>query len=280
MAHLSRFNELADRYGVIAVYPNALQGRWNIGVSTNQPTKAQGGGYGRRGGGGLIGTAIAGMGRRGQDSSDQQDERHQPKRSPADDIAFLGQMLDKLSSSYAVDDSRIYATGLSDGGLMDFYLGCHLSDRIAAIAPVGAEMPKNMVCTPPHVLPVLMINGTSDPIMPYKGNSGKAGSYVTVSAEDSAKIWATLNTCGSKPLRTMLPPPQGGAKVQVDAYCEQNPQVVLYSIKDAGNTWPGGEQYLPEKVVGKTNGDLNANEVIWKFFAGHSLPVPVRIPPL
>lgn len=288
MAHLSRFNELADRYGIIAVYPNASQGHWNIGVSAKQPSSEQRGGYGRRGGGGgggLIGIVISGMGggmgRRGGGSSSQEDQRRQPSDPHIDDIAFFNQMLDKLSSSYAVDNSRIYATGLSDGGLMDFHLGCRLSNRIAAIAPVGAEMPKNMVCTPPRVLSVLMINGTSDPIMPYKGSSGKAGSYATISAEDSAKTWARLDNCRGNPQRsTLSPDTKGGTKIHVDTYCDQSPQTILYSIKGAGNTWPGGEQYLPEKEIGKTSTDLDANEVIWKFFAAHSLPVPVPIPPL
>jgi polyhydroxybutyrate depolymerase len=289
MAHLSRFNEVADRYGIIAVYPNATQGHWNIGISAQQPSSRQRGDYSRHGGGGLIGMAIpgmgGGMGRRGgasgsQDS--QRDQRRQPSNPQTDDVAFISTMLDKLSSSYAVDVSRIYATGLSDGGLMDFHLGCRLSNRLAAIAPVGAEMPTTMVCTPARVLSVLMINGTSDPVMPYEGSSGKAGSYATVSAQDSAKTWATLDNCGTKPERSTLPPrTKGGTKIQVDTYgCNPGVQVVLYSIKGAGNTWPGGEQYLPEKQIGKTSTDLDTNEVIWKFFAAHRLPVPVPIPRL
>jgi polyhydroxybutyrate depolymerase len=46
---------------------------------------------------------------------------------------------------------------------------------------------------------------------------------------------------------------------------------VLYSVKGAGNTWPGGEQYEAEKTVGKTSPDLNANEVIWNFFVTRRL---------
>ena len=49
--------------------------------------------------------------------------------------------------------------------------------------------------------------------------------------------------------------------------CQSDAQVVLYSIKGGGNTWPGGEQYLSEKEVGKTSTDLNANEVIWSFLS-------------
>ena len=46
-----------------------------------------------------------------------------------------------------------------------------------------------------------------------------------------------------------------------------NAQVVLYAVKDGGNTWPGGEQYMSEKEVGKTSNALNANETIWSFLS-------------
>ena len=286
MARLSRFNDLADREGVIAVYPNATQEGWNIGVIPESARPASpmgrggryggmgGGGMGRHGGGGYPGGGYPGGNQGGDQGSGQESQRHHTP--PADDLAFFNSMLDKLSSSYAVDASRIYATGLSDGGFMDFRLGCRMADRLAAIAPVGAEMPKTMTCVPPRLLPILMINGTSDPIVPYRGRSGKPGSYATTSAEDSAKMWASLNNCETKAQRTTLPPrAKGGKKTDVETYkCTQDAPVVLYSVQDAGNTWPGGEQYLSEKEVGKTSTDIDANDVIWKFFAAHSLPAP------
>ena len=62
-------------------------------------------------------------------------------------------------------------------------------------------------------------------------------------------------------------------ETKVDTYngCQQDAQVVLYSIKGAGNTWPGGEQYEAENAVGKTSPDLNANEAIWSFLVKRRL---------
>jgi polyhydroxybutyrate depolymerase len=62
-------------------------------------------------------------------------------------------------------------------------------------------------------------------------------------------------------------------ETKVDTYnsCQQDAQVVLYSVKGAGNTWPGGEQYEAENAVGKTSQDLNANEVIWNFLVKRKL---------
>ena len=284
MAGITRFNQLADKYGVIAVYPNAAQGRWNIGISPPEPANASssGGRGGRRGGRGGIGFPGAGgpMGRRGGNGGSggrgagQGRQRQRQRNVAEDDVAFVNGLLDKLSSSYPVDSSRIYVTGLSDGGFMSFKLGCSLANRIAAIAPVGAEMPKTLTCVPSRVLPVLMINGTADPVVPYKGGSGHPDLFATLSAPKSAKQWAAINNCGQKPQRTTVSPRnKGGKKVEVQIYsCQQATQVALYSVKGGGNTWPGGQQYLAENQVGKTSSDLEANEVIWKFLQSYRLP--------
>ncbi len=66
---------------------------------------------------------------------------------------------------------------------------------------------------------------------------------------------------------------KGGMETKVETYdgCQQGAQVVSYSVKGGGNTWPGGEQYEVEKQVGKTSQDLNANETIWSFLASKKI---------
>jgi polyhydroxybutyrate depolymerase len=93
--------------------------------------------------------------------------------------------------------------------------------------------------------------------------------------EDSAKAWARIDRCAEKPDKSKLSPQaKGGMETRVDTYngCQHDAQVVLYSVKGAGNTWPGGEQYEAEKTIGKTSQDLNANEVLWSFFGTRTLP--------
>jgi polyhydroxybutyrate depolymerase len=62
-------------------------------------------------------------------------------------------------------------------------------------------------------------------------------------------------------------------KVETYDDSQQGAQVVSYSVKGGGNTWPGGEQYEVEKQVGKTSQDLNANETIWSFLSTRKLAV-------
>ena len=262
MERLTQFDALADKDGIVAVYPFALHGRWNTGVHPQERRPmgmGQGGGHHRGGyGGGYPGG--------GQPRSRQPDEERRP--APADDIAFFNQMLDQLETKLSIDSSRIYVGGLSEGGLMSMRVGCAMADRVAAVAAVGAAMPKTMICLPSRPVPLAMINGTSDPVVPYGGGTEHNLNLAILSAEDSAKAWAKIDRCEEKPAHDKLPPREkGGMETKVDTYtaCQQGAQVVLYSVKGAGNTWPGGEQYEAENTVGKTSRDWNANETLWSF---------------
>ncbi len=267
MERLTHFNELADKDSVIAVYPSALHGRWNFGAPEPPRQMYRRGPY-RRPGWGYPGGYPA-----GGPPPREQGGRNRPGR--ADDVDFFNRMLDKLATRISVDAARVYFVGLSDGGFMTMKIGCSLTDRVAAIATVGAAMPKTMVCVPSRPLPVVMINGTSDPVVKYGGGEGKNGIVHTISVEDSAKEWAKLDRCAEKPAHSKLPEKaKGGMETKVDTYegCQESTQVVLYSVKGAGNTWPGGEQYEVENMIGKTSSDLDANQVIWSFLVTHRLP--------
>ena len=62
-------------------------------------------------------------------------------KSNVDDLGFTSAMIDDLIQTYNVDTLRIYATGFSNGAFFTYDLACRLSQRIAAIAPVGGTMP-------------------------------------------------------------------------------------------------------------------------------------------
>jgi polyhydroxybutyrate depolymerase len=286
MARLTHFNQLADKDSIIAVYPNSSRGQWNIGVrsdTTSEGMPQRRRGYGRPGGwpgggypgggggypgggGGYPGGGGGRQGGGGQGGENPDESRKRPE--PADDVAFLNQMLDQLALKYSLDTRRIYATGLGDGGFMALRVGCNMADRVAAIAVVGAAMPKTMICLPARPVPALFINGTDDPVVPDNGGTYKPRRFHILSAEDSAKTWAKFDRCGEKPAQDKLPSAEkGGKDTKTFTYsgCQDNAQVVLYSVKNGGNTWPGGEQYTTEKEAGKTSNALNANEAIWSF---------------
>jgi polyhydroxybutyrate depolymerase len=100
--------------------------------------------------------------------------------------------------------------------------------------------------------------------------AGGPGGYPTLSAPDTAAHWASVNGC-SPPPQTRMPPLQvaDGTTVRTDIYgsCTGAP-VVLYTVVGGGHTWPGGEQYLPVRVVGRTSRQFDASQTMWQFFAG------------
>jgi polyhydroxybutyrate depolymerase len=186
-------------------------------------------------------------------------------------------MLDQLTLKYSVDTRRIYAAGLGAGGFMALRVGCNMADRVAGIAAVGAALPKTMICLPSRPVSALFISGTDDPIVPEGGGTFKPGRFHVLSAEESVKTWAKFDRCEEKPAQGKLPPlgnEKGSKETKTSIFsgCHDNAQVVLYSVKDGGNTWPGGEQYMSEKEVGKTSHALNANESIWAFLGTKTIP--------
>lgn len=293
MAHLTKFNQTADHYGVIAVYPVGYERHWNIGIEPEVAAppmmRRRRGGFGYPGagypGGGYPGGGYPGGGYPpsggGYPPSGGENGRN---RTQVNDLAFFDAMLDKLSSEYPVDTARIYVAGFSDGGFMAFRLGCEMSRRFAAVASISAEMPKGMkdFCSPNPPISLLMMNGTVDPVVPYYGGSGHAGSYPTMSAEDSAKEWVKYDACSAKPEHTKLPPREkGGMETNIYKFgdCQAGTEVQRYSIEGAGNTWPGGDSFVLREKVGKTSDDVDADEAIWQFFDAHKLAAPAAANP-
>jgi len=190
-----------------------------------------------------------------------------------DDVKFIIKLLDKIENEFSIDRSRIYACGMSNGGFMSMRLACKLSNRVAAVAAVGATFGEDLAneCQPERAVPVLIITGTEDPLVLYQGGvveqSDFNGRYF--SAKDSILKWAEYNGCKKGPLKNDLPDTSNdGTTVVKIKYsdCEDGSSVILYEIVNGGHTWPGGPQYIPERFVGRTSTDINASETIWGFF--------------
>jgi polyhydroxybutyrate depolymerase len=235
MPGFTRFDELADDEQFLVAYPDGVGHHWNDG--------------------------------RG--------------RSTADDIAFVRALLDELERSYPVDSHRVYATGISNGGFFSHRLACELTDRIAAIASVAATMPEPLVssCKPSRPISVLYMQGTKDPLVPIDG--GKIGFRRgrslgrNFSLADSAKFWCRQDEISSPPVVEDLPGrADDGTSVrrQIWSGGRNHTEVVVYTIEGGGHTWPGGPQYLPELIVGKTSRNLDATRTIWNFFEQQSRP--------
>jgi polyhydroxybutyrate depolymerase len=95
-----------------------------------------------------------------------------------DDVGFIKALLQVLPSRMCIDPSRIYATGVSNGGGFAARLGCELSSQIAAIAPVAGGYRSLDPCHPDRPVAVLEIHGTADTVVPYDGKPPDYGGSV------------------------------------------------------------------------------------------------------
>jgi polyhydroxybutyrate depolymerase len=181
-------------------------------------------------------------------------------QNDVDDVQFVADLLDDLAAVACVDPERVFSTGMSNGGFLSHRLGCELSDRIAAIAPV-AGMNGVAECSPPRAVPVIDFHGTADMIVLYDG--GGAGNWL--SARATIAGWADHNGCADE-LAVQFN--EGDSRCEHAVECPADGTAILCTVQDGGHTWPGG---LPLPVLGKTTTDLSATDAMWDFFVTNPL---------
>lgn len=196
-----------------------------------------------------------------------------------DDVAFISAMIESLVAEKLVDPSRVYATGISNGGFFSQYFAIKSPGKIAAIATVAATVSQDWPQGATSPVPILMLLGTADPLVPWGG--GKIGGKFlrkrgeALSAQNSLRYWLARNGNGAEPLSTKVPDSNtaDGCQASVQHYgATGSPnEVVLYKIQGGGHTWPLGQQYLPKAIVGPVCRDFDGNAVIWDFFKTHAL---------
>lgn len=236
MRSLAGLDTVANQNGFIVVYPDGSSAHWADGRGTNDPD-------------------LAGV----------------------NDVAFLTALVDKLSSDLGVDKSRVYATGILNGGFMTTRLACEASSVFAAVAAVAATMPQNTAatCAPPRVVPFVLIHGTADTfVLDAGGQMTKGDGGLVLSTAATVTLWRDIDGCSSLPSSSLIDPVSDGTSVTLERYtaCAAGGEVAFYNVSNGGHTWPGGLQYLPEVIIGKTSRDINASAVIWSFFSRFSRP--------
>jgi polyhydroxybutyrate depolymerase len=189
-----------------------------------------------------------------------------------DDVEFTRKILDDLATAVNIDPKRVFATGMSNGGIMAYRLASELSDRVAAIAPVGGPMGTDAV-TPRRAVSVIHMHGTSDEFAPFRGGKGRGVSGTDFqSVERSVQTWVKANGCAPEPVVTKVPDTvQDGTSVVRTTYgsCKDGAEVVLVAIEGGGHTWPGREPGL--RVLGKSTRNISANDLMWEFFEKHPM---------
>ncbi len=201
-------------------------------------------------------------------------------RKAHDDVGFISKVIDTMVKNYGIDPTRVYATGISNGGFMSVRLSMDLTEKIAAVAPVTAQMTKALKDkTPKLPISIMIVNGTKDPLVPFGGGHirlfrfGRSRGKI-LSTAATIERFRRHNGCGKTPEKHMLPDrdPDDGTTVAIDRYAggKDGTEVILVKVIGGGHTWPGGKQYLKPRIIGAVSRDIDASEMILQFFLGHS----------
>lgn len=194
------------------------------------------------------------------------------RKGKPDDVAFIARVLDDLAAVVRVDLKRVYAAGMSNGGMMCYRLAAELSDRIAAIAPVAGTLALEDY-QPKRPVPVIHFHGTADRLVPFGPPRGGARAVPGLkSVEETIALCAKANGCPEQPAEDALPDrADDGTTVRRRVYGpgKDGSEVVLIVVEGGGHTWPGRQP--PIGLIGKSTEDISANDLIWAFFEKHPM---------
>jgi polyhydroxybutyrate depolymerase len=226
IAQTSRMHQIAEREGFIVVYPAGTRGRGPWGLTWN-----------------------AGV---------------QPPPNAADDVGFVGALIEELQRRYSIDPARIYAAGMSIGGSLVYQLACAHSDRLAAVAVVAGTMTAD-ACDPVRPVALLHIHGTADQRVPLQGGQGRftAVHNYWPPVFQGIERWCGINRCSGPAQVIRLVEGLIGRRFTGDA------DVELWLVEGGRHVWPGvavrGWWWwgrMPRR-------GFSASEKVWNFFAAH-----------
>lgn len=217
------FDELADKYGFLVMYPDGVGNTWND----------------CRGG-----------------------SPFPSKRLKIDDVGFIKSLIDLEATAHAIDRKRVFAAGWSNGAQLAYRLALEDPEDFAGVAAISASVPvkESLDCGQlDKPIPVMIVNGTADPINPFRGgmvNLGGANLGNVLSSEDTAKYWAKLLSVAAPPRIATLPHKGGPTSVDSMTWVKDGtPVVVLYAVQNGGHAMP---------LAGE---DLDSPLATWDFFS-------------
>lgn len=183
-----------------------------------------------------------------------------------DDVGFVRALVADVRRKQAIDPTRIFATGMSNGGMLSHRLACDAADLVRAVASV-AGTDATTACKPSRPVSVLHIHARDDTHVLFSGGAGKdafrdpAKVFDFVSVPDTMSRWAERNHCQPAPRRVLETP---GAYCEAYAGCADGTRLQLCVTEEGGHAWPGAERVRRGKAPASQA--IDASDVIWAFF--------------
>jgi polyhydroxybutyrate depolymerase len=183
----------------------------------------------------------------------------------ADDVGFLRAVIETLKTRANIDATRVFVTGISNGGSMTMRMACEAADVVRAAASVSFPLDNNQ-CSPAKPIGVTEIAGTADATVNYNGGNflqlGTIGGLLSIpfavqSAAASLAQWQAIDGCNNNMVQTPLP---GNSYAQVYSQCAGGVKVGLVTITGGGHILYNG--YVGPGYNGD-NAPIDVSEYIW-----------------
>jgi polyhydroxybutyrate depolymerase len=184
----------------------------------------------------------------------------------ADDVGFLRALVDDVAKRLPIDRRRVYAAGISNGGMMAYRLACEASDSFAAVGVVAGALVTRS-CAPAGPVSLIHVHGTRDDFVPLTGGPGALGiTYPTT--ELALDFWTEHDGCDSDPTLASAGPI---ATVRRYSGCLAGTGVEFWELARVKHGWPPvGRRRSP--LVPAAPDKFDAAGVLWEFFAAHPRP--------
>lgn len=240
------FERLADQYGFIVVYPQGYERNWNDCRRTaDYPARTQN----------------------------------------IDDIGLIAALIQRFASEHNADARRSFLTGYSNGGHLGLRIALEQPQLLAGIAAFAANLPTddNLDCKASgQAVPVLLMNGTRDPINPYNGGVvtlfGMGNRGTVRSAYESARYFAELAGYPQAAVHSSTPwqnPNDPAQRATLDQWqSPEHAEVALYSLIGGGHLLPQAGFRAP-RLLGPTLSGFDGPQAIWDFFSRQH-PAPAQ----
>jgi polyhydroxybutyrate depolymerase len=182
----------------------------------------------------------------------------------SDDVGYVKEVIRDVEQKFNIDKEKIFATGMSNGGMMSHRLACEMSDTFRAVASVAG--PDGVLsCTPARPISVMHIHAKDDDHVLFDGGAGE-GAFRDedmvanfTSVPDTIAHWVKRNQLVGKPARVL---DVAGAYCDLYSSPTGEGEVKLCVTETGGHSWPGAKP-----VRGKTpSSALSATDAIWDFF--------------
>jgi polyhydroxybutyrate depolymerase len=234
----SGFSDAADANGFVAVYPNGSHGTFASLLAVGAPK------FMVWNGGSCCGYSV----------------EHQ-----IDDVGFVRAVVAEVERALPIDPARVYAAGISNGGMMSYRLACEASDLFAAVGVVSGALVLPS-CAPRDPVSVVHLHGDEDGYVPLRGGPGHLTprGFAYPPTAKGIGFWRKADGCTAEPEEST---PRPGVHLSVYGGCRAGTEVALYVIEGGKHSWPGGDRVsvlLPE-----VSDAISATPVIWQFFATH-----------